>query len=60
MAQSYRGGAAPFRDKTRTYILPGRRAHNFERNFEGLEKDNESFGILAEKMSSLGIEDPTR
>jgi electron transfer flavoprotein alpha subunit len=58
LVQSYRGGGSTVSGQDeRTYILPGRRAHNFERNFEGLEKDNESFGILAEKMRSLGIED---
>ena len=58
LIQSYQGvGGTASGQGERTYVLPGRRAHNFERNFEGLEKDNESFGLLTERMRSVGIED---
>ncbi|MFH0977085.1 MAG: FAD-binding protein [Spirochaetota bacterium] len=40
-----------------SYVLPGKRNHFFERNFESLERENQSFKILADKMRELGIED---
>ena len=59
LVESYRTGAAggKAQDGTRRYVLPGRRSHNFERCFEGLEKDNQAFKILADKMHELGVED---
>jgi electron transfer flavoprotein alpha subunit len=37
------------------YILPKRRANWYDRNFEGLEKENEDYAILADKIKQLGI-----
>jgi electron transfer flavoprotein alpha subunit len=45
-------------DKTTSatrYILPKRRANWYARNFEGLEKENEDYTILADKIKQLGI-----
>lgn len=39
------------------YTLPGKRSNNFERTFEGSEKENHDFKILTDKMHELGVED---
>jgi electron transfer flavoprotein alpha subunit len=38
------------------YIMPKRREKWFDRTFEGIEKDNEDYAILADKIKTLGIE----
>ncbi len=59
LVQSYQGGAdaAASGQGAKSYVLPGRRPHNFDRTFEGLDKDSEAFGFLADTMSQYGIED---
>ena len=39
------------------YILPDRRTTVFDRSFEGTQKENEDFKILADKLKDLGITD---
>jgi electron transfer flavoprotein alpha subunit len=41
--------------KDERYILPGKRASLFDRNFEGTKKEQEDYEILTEKLKALGI-----
>ncbi len=38
-----------------SYVLPRKRADKFDRSFEGTEKENEVYRILAETLKKLGI-----
>ncbi len=49
------GGAG--KGAARPYVLPGKREHNFERDFESLEKENANFRLLFDNIHSRGIED---
>jgi electron transfer flavoprotein alpha subunit len=58
--ESYYTSAGDMTDRTvgaAVYVLPGKRSHIFERNFESLERENQNYKILTEKMRGLGIED---
>ena len=44
-------------NKSRKYVLPGKREHNFDRTFEGLEKENEAFKLLNKAMTDNGVAD---
>jgi len=37
------------------YVLPARRTDKFDRSFEGLDKENEDYRVLAEKLKERGI-----
>lgn len=39
------------------YILPDARSDKFDRSFEGTEKENEDFKVLAEVLKKLGLDD---
>jgi electron transfer flavoprotein alpha subunit len=43
--------------QTGRYLLPDKRATMFDRGFEGTQKENEDFKILADKLKDLGITD---
>jgi electron transfer flavoprotein alpha subunit len=43
--------------RTSSYVLPGKRATPFDRNFEGTKKENEIYTFLADKLKELGIKD---
>ncbi len=58
--KSYYTGIGDVADRkagSEAYLLPRRRDHIFERNFESIERENQNFKILNEKMDELGIED---
>lgn len=41
--------------RTNGYVLPGKRANNLDRSFEGTQKEREDFKILTDKLRELGI-----
>jgi electron transfer flavoprotein alpha subunit len=44
----------------RQYVLPAKRANKFDRSFEGTQKENEDYRLLADTLKQLGIKDVTQ
>ena len=42
------------------YVLPEKRADQFNRSYEGTEKENEDFAALAKLLKSMNITDPSK
>jgi len=64
LAESFKGGngEAGEGDEAQTgrYVLPKKRASLLDRSFEGTKKEQEDYGILANKLKELGIKDADR
>ena len=60
LVESYRGssgGPAGTQAAVRHYLPPGQRPSNFDRSYEAVAQDSDSFKVLADKLGALGIDD---
>ena len=60
LVESYRGstgGPAGTQAVVRHYLPPGQRPANFDRSYEAVAQDSDSFKVLADKLGALGIDD---
>ena len=61
LTENFKGGngeASPdAKAQSARYVLPKKRASLLDRSFEGTKKEQEDYGILADKLKELGIKD---
>ncbi len=59
IVESFKGGNGEAAKKRQAekirYILPAKRADNFDRSFEGTEKEKEDYKVLSDTLKQLGI-----
>jgi electron transfer flavoprotein alpha subunit len=60
LVESYQGstgGPVANQAAVRHYLPPGQRATSFDRSYEAVAQDSDSFKVLADKLDALGIDD---